>query len=106
MRLVSRDFEAAVGACVDKGMTLLGQGTKEAVYWHIEHAFGLKREDAARRPADFWKAVDSLFGSGSAVLERAIIKEMSSAFGLRAEAKTFGEAVSLAAQGATQRRSG
>ena len=89
-------FEDRVLECIDRGLSSLGKSTRQSIYWHIEHQYGLKREYIPGRPKEFIKALKTLFGPGASPLERMIVREMNSAFKVVKKAESFEEAVAQA----------
>ena len=67
-------FEEVLLEAIDEGLSLLGESSKEAVYFHLEKAFQMKRQDIPTRIEEFTDAVYKIFGSGAKLLEIQIMK--------------------------------
>jgi hypothetical protein len=80
-------------ACVDRGMSMLGESGKKAVYWQMEKRFGLKHEEIPARPTEFSRTLESLFGSGAIVIQKLIVSEIVARFKLPNGAQNLEEAV-------------
>jgi len=83
-------------ACIDEGMSLLGESGMKAVYWQMEKNFGLKHEEIPIRPEDFTSTLDMLFGSGAAVIRKMIVSEIAKRFEPACTAGSLEEAVRAA----------
>jgi|YelNatPaOPRAMG01_1025707.scaffolds.fasta_scaffold526775_1 hypothetical protein len=75
-------------ACVDKGLSRLGETIKNVIYWYIENEYGLKREEIPEKPEEFLKGLEKMYGPGARVIERNILNEMSEEFGIASESLT------------------
>lgn len=67
-------FEEVLLEAIDEGLSLLGESSKQAVYFHLEKAFKMNRLDIPYRVEDFTDAIEKLFGAGSKILEIHIMK--------------------------------
>ena len=76
-------FKESFNSAVEKAMLLLGESGKQATYNHIEKTFKLKRTTWHKNPEDFAEAVEQIFGPGSQLLLKAIIKELYADLGLK-----------------------
>ena len=85
--------------CVDRGMASLGESSRQAIYWHLEHSFGLTREEILRSPQRFQKVLESMFGLGASVLERVIVMEIRSEFKIPSKVESLEEAIKKAMEG-------
>ncbi len=78
-------------ACVDRGLSHLGETIKHVVYWYLENEYDLKKDAIPDKPEEFMKALEKMYGPGAKVMERNMVREMNSEF--RMKANTFIEAV-------------
>lgn len=69
-----RDFEKFVVEAVDEGLSSLGDSSKQAIYFHLEKSFDIKRKEIPSKIDDFAKALEKIFGIGANFLE-VLIKE-------------------------------
>jgi hypothetical protein len=67
-------FEEVLLEAIDDGLSLLGESSKQAVYFHLEKAFKMNRLDIPYRIEDFTDAIERLFGAGAKILEIHIMK--------------------------------
>jgi len=67
---------------VDRGLSVLGDSVRSSVYYHIERKHGLSRRHLATKPGDFADALEGLFGAGTGILLKMIVKELYLSAGL------------------------
>jgi hypothetical protein len=67
-------FEEVLLEAIDEGLSLLGESSKYAIYFHLEKAFKMNRLDIPYRIEDFTDALEKLFGAGAKILEIHIMK--------------------------------
>ena len=67
-------FEEVLLEAIDEGLSLLGESSKHAVYFHLEKTFKMNRLDIPYRIEEFTDAVEKIFGSGAKILEIQIMK--------------------------------
>ncbi len=65
-------------SCIDKGLSVLGESGRRALYFHIESKFGVTKDDIPEKPQEFVSALRTLFGEGATILEVAIAREIRS----------------------------
>ena len=66
-------------------------GRARIVYWYQENEQGLKKEEIPDKPEEFITGLEKIYGSGARVIERLIVSEMASEFGI--ETSSFVEGV-------------
>ena len=76
-------FKETFHSAVDKALLLLGESGKQATYYHLEKTFRLKRNTWHKNPEDFAEAVEQIFGPGTQLLLKAMIKELYTDLGLK-----------------------
>ena len=91
--------EQKVLECIDRGMGSLGESSKAAIYWHIEHTYGVARGEIPRNAQKFRRSLEALFGLGAAVLERLIVMEIRSEFKIPSKVESLEEAIKKAMEG-------
>jgi len=74
--LRNRSFEKLLLEAVDEGLSSLGDSSRQALYFHLEKTFKIKRQDIPHRIEDFADALGEIFGVGAKVLEIMIIKRL------------------------------
>jgi hypothetical protein len=70
----NKKFEEVLLEAIDEGFSLLGESSKQAVYFHLEKASKMNRLDIPYRIEDFTDAIEKLFGAGAKILEIHIMK--------------------------------
>ena len=63
-------------AAIDEGLSLLGESSKQAVYFHLEKTFKMNRVDIPYRIEEFADAIEKIFGTGAKILEIQIMKSL------------------------------
>jgi len=68
------DFEELLMEAIDEGLSLLGESSKQVVYFYLEKTFKMNRLDIPYRIEEFIDAIERIFGNGSKILEIQIMK--------------------------------
>jgi hypothetical protein len=74
--LAKRDFEKLLLEAVDEGLSSLGEPSKQAIYFHLERGFNIKKQEIPYRIKAFAKAIEKIFGLGANFLESLIMKRL------------------------------
>ncbi|MEM2911466.1 MAG: hypothetical protein QXM52_00905 [Candidatus Bathyarchaeia archaeon] len=83
-------FKEALMEAVDEGLLILGESGREVVYFHLQHSYGLKKENISENPEIFMDCLRKIFGLGAQVIEKAIIKILCYKLGIEfAENKNY-----------------
>lgn len=93
------DFDKVLISAVDEGLCLLGNSPKQAVFFHLETSFQLKKENIPSNLTEFQKALEDIFGPGAIYLEEIIVKRLHEKLGLnfrKSEGASFLECVKVA----------
>ncbi len=61
---------------------VFGQEATSLIYKHLEHNYSLKREQIAERIDVFAKGLEDFLSSGAFVVERRILEDIYSSYGL------------------------
>lgn len=70
-------------ACIEKALESLGDSAASSILFQIENKYHFPRDEFASRPLDFIRYLREFLGaSGSAVIEKMVIREIISAFKL------------------------
>ncbi len=97
-----RDFERILLEAVDEQLTSLGESSKQALYFHLERGFNIKRHEIPKKTEAFASAMEKIFGQGANFLEILIMKRLHEKIGhnvkLRSSSLTFIEYVEAAKQ--------
>jgi hypothetical protein len=70
------DFEKLLLEAVDEGLASLGESSKQAIYFHLEQSFNIKKQEIPINIEAFVLAVEKLFGIGASFLEALILKAL------------------------------
>ena len=70
------DFERLLGEAVDEGLTSLGESAGQAIYYHLERIFGIRKEEIPCNVEAFAEAMEKIFGQGANFLEILIMKKL------------------------------
>jgi hypothetical protein len=73
------DFRSSVLKCIDSGLDVLGEVSKQVVYSYLAQN-KLSREMIPDEPWKFTETLKTLFGRGEEVLEKTIVAELKRAF--------------------------
>lgn len=79
------EFSKIVLSAVDESLSTLGDSPKQAILFHLEASFNIKKETIATNITDFAKALEEIFGPGASYLERLIVKRINEKLGLACE---------------------
>jgi hypothetical protein len=71
--LTSNNFTKTLLSAVDESLSSLGNSSKQALLFHLESSFRLKKENIPMNLTEFSKALEGIFGPGATHLEKLII---------------------------------
>jgi hypothetical protein len=83
--LPPKHFQKTFLEAVEEGFSLLGESPKQAILFHLEKSFKIKREEIPENLTEFKKALEKIFGPGTPYLERLILKKFYEKLNLRFE---------------------
>jgi len=86
--LYRRDFEKLLLEAVDEQLTSLGESSKQALYFHLEKGFNIKKQEIPQKTEAFVDAMEKIFGQGADYLEILIMKRLHSKIGLEVKLST------------------
>ncbi len=66
-------------------MSALGDSSKEAIFYHLEKSFNIKKEGIPSNMNDFAKALEGIFGPGADYVEKLIEQRLYEKLGLTLE---------------------
>lgn len=69
-------FEELLLEAIDNGLSSLGESSKQAIYFHLEKRFHIKKQEIPLRVEDFTDAIEKIFGLGADFLEILIMKRL------------------------------
>jgi len=75
--------EEKISRVIDHVLTqVFGTEATELIYKHLEHKYSLKRDEVAERIDLFAKGLEEFLSSGAYVVERRILADIYSSYGL------------------------
>ena len=77
-----KDFQKTFLEAVEDGLSTLGDSPKQAILFHLEKTFKIKREEIPQNLTEFQKALEKIFGPGAPYLEKLILKRLYDKFHL------------------------
>lgn len=78
-----RDFDKLLLKTVDEGLSSLGETSKQAIYFHLEKSFNIKKNEIPHKIETFAEAIEKIFGLGANFLEILIMKRLYEKIGGR-----------------------
>lgn len=76
LSLLGRDFEKLLLEAIDDGLCSLGESSRQAIYYHLEQSFNIKKKEIPSRLIAFTQAIESIFGVGANLVEILIMKKL------------------------------
>jgi hypothetical protein len=83
--LSQKEFQKTLLTAIDEGLSTLGESPKQAILFHIENSFRLKKKEIPANLTEFSKALEKIFGKGAEYLERLIVERLYEKLGLPPE---------------------
>jgi len=87
MKEKGKNFEKLFTEAVDEGLKTLGESGRQAIFFHLERSYSVKKYDIPKRPEAFAEGLEKIFGAGASVLQKIILENLYSKLGLRYEDK-------------------
>jgi len=70
------NFSKILLAAVEESLSSLGDSPKQAIFFHLENSFKIKKEHIPGNLTEFAKALEGIFGPGASYLEKLIVKRL------------------------------
>jgi len=70
------NFEDLLLEAIDDGLAVLGESSKQVVYFYLENTFKMNKLDIPSRIEEFTGAIERIFGTGAKILEIQIMKRL------------------------------
>lgn len=70
---------------IEEGLASLGDSPREAIFYHLEASFQLKKEDIPSNLTEFKQALEKIFGPGAPYIEKIITRQLCEKIGLQLE---------------------
>ncbi|MEM0095015.1 MAG: hypothetical protein QW660_00035 [Candidatus Bathyarchaeia archaeon] len=74
--MTPKDFQKTILEAIEEGLSTLGESPKQAILFHIEKTFKLRREEIPQNLTEFQKALEIIFGPGAPYLEKIILERL------------------------------
>jgi len=74
--LARKTFEKILLEAIDESLTSLGNSAKQAIYFHLEKKFKIRKSEIPYRLEDFAKGLERIFGVGAQFIEISIMKQL------------------------------
>ena len=85
------NFSKILLAAVEEGLSSLGDSPKQAILFHLETSFKIKREHIPANLTEFAKALEGIFGPGASYLEKLIVKRLYEKLGIEFDDAGFSD---------------
>ena len=69
-----KNFECYLLEAIDEAFSALGENVKTAIYFRVDSAFNIKKQEVPERLEDFSDALEQIFGLGARHLEIMCMK--------------------------------
>jgi hypothetical protein len=69
-------FEKLLLEAIDEGLFSLGESAKQALYFHLERNFDIKKQEIPQKIEEFAEALEKILGAGASFLEILIMKNI------------------------------
>jgi hypothetical protein len=79
------EFESILTDSIEKGLSVLGESPKQAIYFYLENKYNLPKEKIASKTDLFVPAIEKIFGLGAEFLKALILKTLHEKVGLTFE---------------------
>ena len=70
------NFSKILLSAVEESLSSLGDSPKQAILFHLENSFQIKKERIPENMTEFAKALERIFGPGASYLEKLIVKRL------------------------------
>jgi hypothetical protein len=85
------DFDKILLSAVEESLsTTLGNSSKQAIFYHLESSFKIKRENIPSNLNEFENALEGIFGPGAPYLEKVIAKSLLQKLGIENQKECTG----------------
>jgi len=70
------EFEKLLVEAIDESLSSLGESPKQAILFHLENTFNIKKQEISNNIDGFDYALKKTFGPGASFLEKLIINKL------------------------------
>jgi hypothetical protein len=85
IRLSQDNVRKILLEAVEEGFSSLGDSPKQAIFFHLETSFKIRKDNIPANLTEFARALEEIFGPGAFYLEKLIAKRLSEKLGLEFE---------------------
>jgi len=78
-------FEKILLVAVEEALSSLGDSPKQAIFFHLENSFKIRKTKIPTNLTEFAKALEGIFGPGASYLEKLVVKRLYENLGLEFE---------------------
>lgn len=71
-----RKFRTLLLEAVEESLSTLGETSKQAVYYHLQESFNIRKQEIPDKTYEFAFAIEKMFGEGAKLLEIQIMKNL------------------------------
>ena len=79
------NFRKTLLEAVEEGLSTLGDSPKQAILFHLENSFKIRKNEIPTNLTEFAKALEKIFGPGADYLEKLIARNLYEKLGLEFE---------------------
>jgi hypothetical protein len=83
--MVRDNFDKTLISAIEEGLCPLGESSKQAIFFHLEKSFDIKKENIPTKLREFKEALEGIFGPGAQIIEKSITKCLQNKLGLQVE---------------------
>lgn len=69
-------FAEKLREAIDEALLALGNSPRDAIYYHLEKKFNVKRENIHEQIEEFTRALESIFGPGAKYILNLAVKKL------------------------------
>lgn len=74
--MTTKNLQKTILDAIEEGLAALGESPKQAILFHLESTFKLRREEIPKNLTEFKKALEKIFGPGTPYVERLILEKL------------------------------
>lgn len=77
----TQKLEKLLIQAVDEGLSSLGDSSKQAIYFHLDTTFNIKKDQIPQKVEAFVAAIEKIFGIGANFIEILIMRKLDEKIG-------------------------
>jgi hypothetical protein len=67
-------FETQLLEAIDEGLNILGESSKQSIYFHLENTFKITKQEIPYKIEEFTNAIEKIFGTAANIIQIQIMK--------------------------------